>query len=201
MSRSPDARQASFAIFALTIYSALGSGCVLIGPDVSYLSNREILEVTSEAAAVTVDGDSFELVQAEILEDSIAFHYRGVAFPGDQAWILRFSEKSSEQDPVRLSDVYSLLPILQEGREGFRRVADDTDQREDATVCYVAYSFDSPVHDEDGKALAGRGLVATITCERSGKPVVYHVNLDNWGDRDKLDIEDLQPLLEPILGR
>jgi hypothetical protein len=64
----------------------------------------------------------------------------------------------------------------------------------------VRYAFESPARDADGKPLGGHGVVATIAGTLWGEPIVFHMKLDNYGDRQGLDWEDLRPFLDPILG-
>lgn len=180
-------------------FLVLLSACSIFEPDFSYHSNRDLFEAISRRTAFAVDEDFFELYQAEIREDSLTLFYRGVACPGDEAWVLRFSQKSTEQDPLALADVYKLVPIVSEGRTGFVVEKEDSQQIGAATLSYVIYSFESPIRDGDNKPLTGRGIVATLARDQSGLPVVYYLNLHNLGDRDKLDVEAVRPFIDAMV--
>jgi hypothetical protein len=175
------------------------TGCAaLFEPRRDFLSNLEILRATSEAADFRVDGALFELIEAQILVDTITFYYRGVKHLGDRAWVLRFSEKASEQEPEALANVYALLPVIQEGRERFRLDGEGTEELDAGRLGYVKYTFDSPIRGEDGRPLPGRGIAATFETEKRGNRIIFHLNLDNWGDRLALGREALEPFLQAV---
>jgi hypothetical protein len=147
-----------------------------------------------------VEPSEFALVAAEVREDSLTFQFRGRKHPGDSAWVVRFSQKSTEQDPVALSDVHSLLPVLAEGRRNFAVLDEGEKEVAESTAAYVRYRFDSAVHDEKGQPLAGRGIVVVLRRSGDSGTVVYHIKLDNHGDRDDLSWDDLEPFLRPLAG-
>jgi hypothetical protein len=162
----------------------------------SYESNREAIEACAAACGLALEGGDFELEGIDLREDSMTFLCRGKRFPGDHGWIVRFSEKSTEQDPVALADVYSFLPVLAEGRRGFQEV--DRGERESAgeRLRYVRYRFTSPITDEAGRPLAAHGIVVSLRRESSRGPVVFQIKLDNHGDREDVGLEDVAPLVE-----
>ena len=176
----------------------LGGCALLTSPTRDYLSNRAVMEGVATAAGYEVDPGRFRLVMAQVEEDSITFQYRGLEHPGDTAWVLRFSAKSTEQDPVALTDVYDLLPVLAEGRAGFDLTEEGEKEWGGATVRYVRYRFESKMRDDQGKPLAGHGIVAAFARGAPGQLLVYKLKLDNHGDRDDVLWEDLLTFLEPL---
>lgn len=175
------------------------SACNLIEPEIDYLSNRDILEEISRGAAFRIDPTLFVLRRAVIEDDSLTLHYTGVAHEGDEIWVVRFSQKTTEQDPAALADLYSLLAEIEKGRNNFTLEKDDEVQVDSAKIQYATYNFESPVRDDAGVPLTGHGVVGTLVTERSGQSVVYKFNLFNWGDRDALGIEDLDPFVEQMV--
>jgi hypothetical protein len=186
----------------LSCTMALGvSGCYLLSaPEKAYVSNEEHLARMGEAIGYGLDPELYKLVAAEIREDSLTLQFRGVRYVGDSAWVVRFSAKSSEQDPYALADVYSLLPLLAESRSNFGVTEEGKQPYKGTEVQYVRYKFDSPVRDDDSKALPASGILATLVRSQGDDTLVYHIKLDNHGDRDQVEWEDLLPLLKPILG-
>jgi hypothetical protein len=163
-----------------------------------YLSNQTALEAVAQAAGYQVDPRLYQLVAVEVHEDLITFQYRGVEKVGDSAWVVRFSEKSTEQNPEAISDVYSLLPLLGEGRPGFSIVEEGAKTVAGTTCHSVRYRFDSPVSGEDGKPFPAHGIVANLRRVENGVTVVYQIKLDNHGDRDDVTWENLASFLEPL---
>ena len=198
MERKADRRLAR-AVVALAMLALVGlaSGCsFLTSSEREYISNSEVLESAARTAGFRVDSNLYRITGLDLREDSMTCQYRGVAFPGDHAWVVKFSEKSSEQDPVALGDVYSLLPLIREGRERFEITEEG--EREDLGMKFkfVRYRFDSRIRDGSGKPLAAHGIVVSLRAMGGGSPVVYHIKLDNHGDRDDVDWRDLRPFLE-----
>ena len=66
---------------------------------------------------------------------------------------------------------------------------------------FVRYRFDSPIRDSGSKPLSGHGIVATLRTKVDAGIVIYHVKLDNHGDRDDVGWKDLDPFTKPIEGR
>jgi hypothetical protein len=178
---------------------ALLGGCAfLTSPTRDYESNRAVMDGLTSATGYEVDPARFRLVMAQVEEDSVTFQYRGVEHPGDTAWVLRFSAKSTEQDPVALTDVYDLLPVLAEGRAGFTITEEGEKEWGGATVQYVRYRFESKVRDDLAKPLIGHGIVAALARGAPGSLLVYKLKLDNHGDRDDVLWQDLLAFLEPL---
>ncbi len=165
-----------------------------------YLSNEDVLGTAAMASGYLVDPGLFRLTGLDVREDSISFQYSGVAHPGDHAWVVRFSEKTTEQNPIALADVYSLLPLLGEGRNGFAIVDEGARAADGLSARFVRYRFESPIRDGAGKPLPAHGIVASLRVEGGGTPLVYHLKLDNHGDREDVGWEDLEPLVEGTRG-
>jgi len=181
---------------AAGVLALVGSGCSFLSSlEREYTSNRDLIQAASECAGFTVDPSLFELTGLDLREDSLTFQLRGVRHPGDHAWVVRFSEKSSEQNPLAVSDVYSLLSLIGEGRTGFRIVEEADKDVLGERAKYVRYVFESPIHDGDGKALQGHGIVASVRLPGASGPLVQHMKLDNHGDRDDVQWDDLAPFL------
>ena len=103
----------------------LVSGCnVLVQPDRSYLNNQGVIGYTARAAGYAVAEDRYTLQRVELEWDTATFYYRGVVDKGEDAWVLRFSLKTGEQDPVALEDVYSHLALIEGLRDDFKIEAD-----------------------------------------------------------------------------
>ncbi|MBI4604095.1 MAG: hypothetical protein HY721_19230 [Planctomycetes bacterium] len=176
-------------------------GCLLFGPPArSYRSNREVLAATAEACGFVVDPERYVLEGVDVREDSVTFQHRGAERAGDHAWVVRFSQKSTEQDPVALADVFSLLSVIAKGREGFA-VRDERAVEvgaEGMRARYVRYHFDSPIHGEDGKPLPAHGILASARVDSPEGPIVYQLKLDNHGDREDVGWAELRPFVEAI---
>ena len=78
------------------------AGCaVLTSPDRKFAANDPVLRSIEAKMRYVVDPDRYRLVRAEVAEDAVTLHYLGVEYPGDQAWVVRFSEKSTEKKMSR----------------------------------------------------------------------------------------------------
>jgi hypothetical protein len=178
--------------------SSCGVRTVLPPDDKEFAANDEVLAKAAEAAGYEVDASSFRLTGADVRRDAITFQYAGVQFAGDHAWVVRFSEKSTEQDPIALESVHAMLPVLAEGRQGFEPRGEGKVKGAGWEGAYVRYGFQSPVHDAQGGALAAQGIAASIRAAGSSGPVVFKIKLDNHGDRSDLPWDALAPFLAPI---
>ena len=175
-------------------------GCALLRPvDVEYVSNDNVLQDVA-TSAYPVDPKLFEAVSIDARDDALTFQYRGLAYPGDSAWVVRFSEKGTEQDPLTLRDVYTVLPAISEGRRFFKVIDDGEVPWNGALLRFVRYRFESAVRDASGTALEGRGILAAIAWEHDGGWGVYRFKLDNHGDRETLDWKALLPFLQPLVN-
>lgn len=187
-------------VCGLVLTALLASGCDLLSSrQRSYLSNGEILESVAEDSGFSVDPRLYELFQAEVREDALLLYYRGVTYPGDQAWIWRFSRKSSEQKPDVLTDLDQLIPIIEEGRDGFRAGEPRTRTIGPAALTYLPYTFRPPIRDPDGEPHQGHGILGILERRVRGEPVVFYFNLDNWGDRSEFDESALEPFLKAMV--
>ncbi len=187
------------AVFGLLV---LFTACsLLFSPARSYVANRDLLDVTAREAGFEVDPAHFELVGVDLRDDVVTFQYKGKEYSGDQSWVMRFSEKSTERDTIGLSDVHSLAGVLSEGRRSFAVVDDGERPFESGTARYLRYTFESPVRDDSGEALVGRGIFVVLRRAVAGGVLVYQIKLDNYGDRDELVWSDLAPLLAPLAER
>jgi hypothetical protein len=178
------------------------SGCAFLrSQDREYVSNRGLLDEVAGAAAYRVDPSLHRLVSADVHEDSFTLQYRGVAYAGDSAWVVRFSPKSSEQSPAALKEVSALLPVIAAGRDGFSVLEEGARSFRGHEARYVRYTFDSAVRDRLGRPFPGHGIVAVLVLgEAAGTELIYQVKLDNHGDREELRWEDLEPFLAPLRG-
>ena len=185
---------------AVVVWGALAPGCIFLrSVEREYVSNRAALEGVSEACAYEVDPEAYSLVAVDVREDTVTFQYRGLEHPGDAAWVVRFSQKSSEQDPEALADPHAFVPVLAEGREDFEIVDDGAAELGGRNVRYVAYRFSSSVRADDGTPLGGRGVLTTLRADApDGNVLVYQIKLDNFGDRGELTIEELTPFVEAV---
>lgn len=204
LERSGAARPGSAlaSLSSLAALSVLSTSCSIFieSPERTFVSNEALLGGLARSAGYLVDPNLYRLVRAEVLEDSLTLQYRGERSPGDAAWVLRFSVKSSEQDPDSVADLATVLPVLAEGRERFEVTEHGKRDLGGVEVQFARYKFESPARDSASEPLRGRGILATFLAETSGGKVAYHVKLDNQGDRDDLGWEDLLPFLVPALG-
>ncbi len=189
------------ALFGLAGSVLLASCAFLSSPARTFHSNEPLLEELARQAGYVVDPALYRLVQAEVLEDSLTLHYRGVAHPGDAAWVLRFYLKSSEQDPDSIADVATVLPVLSEGREGFQLTEHGKRDAAGVEIQFARYRFQGPVRDAEGKPLPACGILVTFLARQGAERLAYHIKLDNQGDRDDVDWADLAPFLVPVLGQ
>lgn len=177
----------------------LFSGCAFLsGVDVAYLSNREILADVTRGANLRIDPELFEPVKAEVLEDAVLVHYLGVEYPGDQLWVWRFSRKSSEQEPDSLTDIETFVPLVAKDRASFTAEPARHETIEGHELHWVPYRFDSPVRGNRGESRTARGILAILETTIDGQPILYYFNLDNWGDRASLALEDIRPIVEAL---
>ena len=184
----------------LAILSAvLVTACSLLqSPERSYVTNRELLEATSKRLGFEVDPEQFTVVAADLRDDVITLQYTGKAYPGDQAWVMRFSEKSTEQDSIALSDVHPLVRALSDGRRRFAVVESGERAFAGDVARYLEYTFESPLRGATGEAFVGRGFLVVLRRMGAEGRLVYQIKLDNYGDRDELVFADLEPLLAPL---
>ena len=175
------------------------AGCaVLETTSRDYRSNEPVLQAVPDVSGYRVDPERHRLLGADVREDSITYQYRGVEKVGDHAWVVRFSQKSSEQNPDSLMNVAALLPLIAEGRDGFEVVEEGQGIFRGIPVSFVRYRFQSPIRDVEGKPFPAHGIVASLRQPAGGEAIVWQMKLDNHGDRDDIVLEDLAPFLEPL---
>ena len=172
-------------------------GCFFQRLEREYVSNDALLHSLAEEAGYRVDPERFRLVAADVHRDVVTFQYQGVEFAGDRAWVIRFSEKSTEQNPEALREVYPFLDVLREEHRGFRLVVDSSTHFDRLEASYVTYEFASPVRDATGQPLRGHGVLASIGGP-SGGGFVYQIKLDNHGDRETRSWDDLAPFVSQL---
>ena len=188
--------------FLLLAVLALASGCnVLVEPDRSYLNNQAVSGYTARAAGYSVAEDLYRLQRVELEWDTATFYYRGVVDSAEDAWVLRFSLKTGEQDPVALEDVYSHLALIEGLRDDFKIEVDKKEPIGAARLNYVSYNYQSRQRDEDGKAVRGYGIIATFAATSGDLPVVYAMKIEAVGRKGSYTRADLAPFLRPMLAR
>lgn len=187
------------ALLAACAGVAALEGCAVLERSTrEYSSNEPILEAI--ASSYAVDSRLHRLLGADVRDDSITYQYTGVEKVGDHAWVVRFSQKSSEQSPDSLMNVAALLPLIAEGRKGFEVVEEGEKSYRGLPVTYVRYRFESPIRDGEGRPFPAHGIVAAAREGGPQTPIVWQIKLDNHGDRDDVTLEDLVAFLDPIVS-
>lgn len=180
----------------------LVSGCnVLVQPDRSYLNNQGVIAYTARAAGYAVDQDRYMLQRVELEWDTATFYYAGVVDKREDAWVLRFSLKTGEQDPVALEDVYSHLALIEGLRDDFKIETDKKELLGESRLRFVSYNYNSRQRDEDGKAVRGYGIIATFAATSGDFPVVYAMKIEAVGRKGSYTRADLDPFLRPMITR
>ena len=184
----------------LALAAGLQSGCLFLSaPEREYSSNAGVLEELASGLGYVVDPGRFVLVAADVREDSVTLQYKGAEYPGDVAWVVRFSQKSTEQDPDALAAAQNLVPVIAEGRRGFVVVQEGSVLHGETPLTFVRYRFASEVRDDAGEPVVGRGyVVAGAKDDGAGNALVFHIKLDNLGDRDELSWADILPFLDAL---
>lgn len=178
------------------------SGCnILMEPDRSYLNNQGVITYTARAAGYSVDEEAYLLQRVEIEWDTATFYYAGTIDKREDAWVLRFSLKAGEQDPIALEDVYSHLALIEGLRDDFKIAADKKEVIGNSRLRYVAYNYESKQRDETGKAARGYGIIATFAATSGKFPVVYAMKIEAVDRKGNYVRADLAPFLRPILLR
>jgi hypothetical protein len=188
------------SVLALGLASFLAAGCnVLTAPDRQFVSQEKVLESAAEAAAYVPDRERYRLVRLDASADAITFQYLGVREPGDGAWVVRFAQKSTEQDPEGLTRIGSLVAAIARGKPGFEKVEEGRRQHKGLQVDIVRYRYRSAVLDAKGKPVAASGIAAIVKVDMRPAPVIYQFNLENFaGDRSEVGWTDLVPLLDAV---
>ena len=180
----------------------LASGCnVLVQPDRSYLNNQGVIAYTARAAGYAVDQERYTLQRVELEWDTATFYYAGVGDKREDAWVLRFSLKTGEQDPVALEDVYSHLALIEGLRDDFKIETDKKELIGESRLRFVSYNYNSRQRDEAGKAVRGYGIIATFAATSGDLPVVYAMKIEAVGRKGSYTRADLAPFLQPMMAR
>ena len=195
--RAQDFLRPLFAVIASGLVASTLGCSVFSSPDREYRSNERVLDAVAGRVGYVIDDDFAELTRVEIEDDVITFHYRGVEYPGDQAWVVRFSEKSTELEPESLATVASAIEVIRD--ENLQRGFEAEEARSQVLfgveIEFAAYTFDSALAPSGRE---GRGLLVALRRVENGLPVIYQIKLDNHGDRERLSAADLAPFLTPF---
>ena len=192
----------SFGLISASIALLLACGCnALVQPDRAFVNNREVIDYTAAAAGYSIDPDLYVLQRVEIEWDTATFYYSGVENPGEDVWVLRFSPKTGEQDPVALEDVYSHLSLIEGLRDDFQVGSDEKETLGESRLRYVCYSYNSKIRDKDGRSIRGYGIISTYSSRSEDLPVIYAMKIEAVGRKAFYSRADLDPFLQPILQR
>ncbi len=194
-----------FQFFRLIPVSAallLACGCnVLTQPDRAFVNNQAVIGYAAKAAGYTIAGELYTLQRVEIEWDTATFYYSGAADPREDAWVLRFSPKAGEQDPVALEDVYSHLSLIEGLRDDFQVGIDEKETLGESRLRYVCYSYNSKIRDKDGRSIRGYGIISTYSSRSEDLPVIYAMKIEAVGRKAFYSRADLDPFLRPVLRR
>ncbi len=175
-------------------------GCaVLVGPDTTYRGNEGVINAASDAAGFAVESDLYELERVEAERDTVTLYYRDAGQRRAEAWMLRFSRKPGEQEPVALEDVYSHLTVIRDLRDEFRLGEEATEEIDGARLRFVSYGFLSAERGAAGKPLPAQGIVATLAREQDGHPVVFAMRLEITDRQHALSRAELEPFVGAML--
>jgi hypothetical protein len=176
------------------------SGCVLFsGPRREFVSQDEVLGSIARTAGFAPDEGLWRLVHAEVSQDSITLQYLGVEHPGDSAWVIRFSQKSTEQRPESLGTLSGMVLAIAKGKEGFEAIEKGERTTGDLPVEFARYRSRSTIRDEKGRPVEAAGIAAIVKIDRAPAPVLYQINVENYaGDRPEVGWGDLEPFLKTI---
>jgi hypothetical protein len=181
--------------------SLLGlSGCSLFfSPRREFVHQEDVLEATARAAGFSPDGRIYQLIFSEVSRDSLIFQYRGVENPDDQAWAIRFSQKSSEQKPDDLGRLNDLLQAIQKGKEAFEVGKRDRRELKGLAVEFAPYRFHSVLKGRSGDPLIASGMAAVVRVDGVPAPLIFQLNVQNiTGRRPEVGWEQMEPLVQAI---
>ena len=188
------------AVLASGLAPWLAAGCnVLTSPHRQFVSQEKVLESAAEAAGYVPDGGRYRLVRIDASTDAITFQYLGVREPGDGAWVVRFAQKSTEQNPEGLARIESLAAAIARGKPGFEKVEEGRKDHQGLPVEFIRYRYRSAVLDGKGKPAIACGIAAIAKVDTDPAPVIYQFNVENFaGDRSEVGWDDLVPLLDAV---
>jgi len=192
----------SARLISVSVALLLACGCnVLTQPDRAFVNNQAVIGYAAKAAGYTIAGELYSLQRVEIEWDTATFYYSGVADAREDAWVLRFSPKAGEQDPVALEDVYSHLSLIEGLRDDFQVGIDEKETFGESRLRYVCYSYNSKIRDKDGRSIRGYGIISTFSSRSEDLPVIYAMKIEAVGRKAFYSRADLDPFLQPILQR
>lgn len=192
----------SARLISVSVALLLACGCnVLTQPDRAFVNNQAVIGYAAKAAGYTIAGELYSLQRVEIEWDTATFYYSGVADEREDAWVLRFSPKAGEQDPVALEDVYSHLSLIEGLRDDFQVGIDEKETLGESRLRYVCYSYNSKIRDKDGRSIRGYGIISTFSSRSEDLPVIYAMKIEAVGRKAFYSRADLDPFLKPILQR
>lgn len=192
----------SARLISVSVALLLTCGCnVLTQPDRAFVNNQAVIGYAAKAAGYAIAGELYSLQRVEIEWDTATFYYSGVADEREDAWVLRFSPKAGEQDPVALEDVYSHLSLIEGLRDDFQVGIDEKETLGESRLRYVCYSYNSKIRDKDGRSIRGYGIISTFSSRSEDLPVIYAMKIEAVGRKAFYSRADLDPFLKPILQR
>ena len=192
----------SARLISVSVALLLTCGCnVLTQPDRAFVNNQAVIGYAAKAAGYAIAGELYSLQRVEIEWDTATFYYSGVADEREDAWVLRFSPKAGEQDPVALEDVYSHLSLIEGLRDDFQVGIDEKETLGESRLRYVCYSYNSQIRDKDGRSIRGYGIISTFSSRSEDLPVIYAMKIEAVGRKAFYSRADLDPFLKPILQR
>ena len=192
----------SARLIPVSVALLLACGCnVLTQPDRAFVNNQAVIGYAAKAAGYTIAGELYTLQRVEIEWDTATFYYSGAADPREDAWVLRFSPKAGEQDPVALEDVYSHLSLIEGLRDDFQVGIDEKETLGESRLRYVCYSYNSKIRDKDGRSIRGYGIISTYSSRSEDLPVIYAMKIEAVGRKAFYSRADLDPFLRPVLRR
>ena len=188
-----DARRAVALLLILFL-----PGCALFfSPRREFVNQQDVLEATARAAEFDPDGGAYQLLFAEVSKDSLIFQYRGATNPDDQAWAIRFAQKSTEQKPDDLGKLNDLLEAIGKGKDRFEVGKKDRRQVNGLNVDLAQYRFHSK--GLTGEPLPACGIAAVVRVEGGRAPLLYQLNVQNIANRrPELGWDQLEPLVLAI---
>tara|TARA_B100001750_G_scaffold243360_1_gene258428 strand:- start:739 stop:1326 length:588 start_codon:yes stop_codon:yes gene_type:complete len=192
----------SARLISVSVALLLTCGCnVLTQPDRAFVNNQAVIGYAAKAAGYAIAEELYSLQRVEIEWDTATFYYSGVADEREDAWVLRFSPKAGEQDPVALEDVYSHLSLIEGLRDDFQVGIDEKETLGESRLRYVCYSYNSKIRDKDGRSIRGYGIISTFSSRSEDLPVIYAMKIEAVGRKAFYSRADLDPFLKPILQR
>jgi len=185
-------------LFAAGI-AALAPGCAYLSrPEREFVSQEDVLQAVAKTSGYSPSVSAYRLRQAEVSSDMITFYYQGTSRPGDRAWVIRFSTKSTEQEPEDLVKIEKLMQAIRAGKDGFQEGALGRREVGDLMVEFMSYRFRSTLRDNRGAPVMAGGIAAVTRVHANPAPVVYHLNVVNVEGDEMPGWNEIKPLAEAI---